>query len=217
MDKEGSMGVDREHELRGERAETDPSKGDADRARVNLRFLELKNEILDFAKAGPEEYSELTELISQLRSDERHSFLEQEVIRELSPKSKRLTDDQLATAFGVTKRTLYNWRHSEWYRNSIERVRREWRSKLDVFPFFHPYGIAAEIAEVLYDDEVSHPDRLKAVGMAATLLPSLIPADMRQEEEDAPGALIEEVRRILKQKRKERREALEAQARKDKE
>ena len=129
--------------------------------------------------------------------------MELEVIRELAPKTERLTDGEMAKALGVDRRTLFKWRESDWYKESIEKIRREWRRKLEVLPFFHPLGIGLEIRKTLDDPKASHADRHKAIHMAATLLPTLEPPGLRQEEEDAPGAMIETFKRMVHIKAKE--------------
>ena len=186
---------------RQENPPAEGGQGTADNARSALRFVELKKHLVQMNEENievpPEEYAELAELFGQLQNNKHHSFLEQEAIRELMPKGERLTNVQIAGALGVDTRTLRKWRHADWYKNSIERYRREWRRKMEIFPVFHPVGIGFELQAVLNKPGLSDADRLKAIQMAATILPGLVPAEMRQEEEDAPGALTNTITNLI--------------------
>lgn len=202
---------------RQENPPADGGQGTADNSRSALRFVELKKHLVQMieenTEAAPEEYAELAELFGQLRDNVRHSFLEQEAMRELMPKRERLTDAQLAEALGVDRSTLHRWRVSDWYRNSIERYRREWRRKMEIFPVFHPVGIGFELQAVLNKPGLSDADRLKAIQMAATILPGLVPAEIRQEEDDAPGALTGKITKLIQQIGREKLDALIAKRR----
>ena len=206
--------------------EVSPTGGDNHNTRdINLAWAQLRQKI-DLAIAegqdpDSEDIADVTALLEELKTrDLLHVFMEQEVIRELSPKKDRLTDKQLALALGVERKTLWNWRNSDRYQANIERIRREWRRKLDVFPIYHPAGIAAEIQGILNDPAATISERIQAIKLAATVLPGLVPADIRQEEEDAPGALIDKFKYMVRIKAKElmqrKKEEGEALAKADK-
>ena len=201
------------------RRENPPADGGqeiADTSKMTLRLVELRKGIDAAIEKGddpdPEDVAELADILSELRDNKKQVFLEQDVLRELMPKRKRLSDKALALALGVDTTTLRNWRKTGWYKGSIERVRREWRRKLDILPLSHPLGIGLELEAIINKEDTSDTDRLKAVQMAATILPGMVPVDMRQEEEEAPDILIGKLKKAILLKVKEHRERKDQEA-----
>ena len=136
-------------------------QGTADSARgIHLRFAELRRRIdrlqAEGGEVDPEEIAELTDILVDLRDDRKQAFLAQEALRELQPRKDRLTDKQLALALDTTPFRLREWRKADWYKTNIERVRREWRRKLELLPIFHPLGIALELQAVVNDPKYLH-------------------------------------------------------------
>ena len=193
----------------------DEGQGTADTSKMTLRLVELRKGIDAAIEKGddpdPEDVAELADILSQLRDNKKQVFIEMDVMRELMPKRKRLSDKALALALGVDTTTLRSWRKTSWYKGSIERVRREWRRKLDILPLSHPLGIGLELEAIINKEDTSDTDRLKAVQMAATLLPSMVPADIRQEEEEAPDILIGKLEKAIMLKHKEWQERQKAE------
>ena len=105
------------------------------------------------------------------------------MVKELTPKRRRMTDKQIAETLDIHRNSPANWRREDWYKGSVEKVRRYWRRNLDTLAIFHPYGIGVELQDIVEDPTASHTDRLKALHMSATVLQGMVPADLKEEEE----------------------------------